>query len=353
MHYMKEEWELLKHPSIAPGYLISSHGRVSIRGDGFNYPPIDSMYHSSNGYDYFPFITMKCGVPSLPVLYPIDELVALTFIRVPKELRNGKPVKITHINGDTRDNHSWNLKWEEDIEEWVDPICPIIRKDGTRLDIVKGRYKVSSFGRFYSLLTHNELHPWLDGGYYKISLVYTDGVNIVGDKSSKFHRLMAMSFGIPGHSEEHNMINHIDGNRSNSSLKNLEWVSNQQNVRHAFDVMLEINPSGEEHSRSKYTDNQRQCIYEIIETLNDIQPSHLTGLISRRLPTISRNDVKGFKQLLRQTGVEFPDLSDKWKNPQKFSEEEWLELEARVDAIFDKYGIYQMEVYENEHRKTV
>ena len=314
MYYMKEVWCELRDERLAPGYLISSHGRIAIKGDGFNYPPMEPCYHSSNGYDYHPFVTVKCGMPGPPVLYPIDEFVAITFVDVPKSII-GKPFKIIHIDSDTRNNHAENLKWEEDVEEWVEPICPIITKTGERLDIVKGRYKVSSFGRFYSFITNQEIHPWLDNGYYKISLVYTNGHEIVGDKSSKVHRLMALSFNIPGRSDERPFINHIDGNRANSSLKNLEWVNNQQNVRHAFDMSLEVNPAGEEHPRAKFTDKQRDCIYEIIETLKDIQPSHLTGLVRRRLPAISRNDIKHFKVLMKQVGIEFLDLSNTWKNP--------------------------------------
>jgi len=357
MYYMKEEWEILRHSEIAPGYLISSHGRISIKGDGFNYPPMEPSYHSTNGYDYHPFVTLKCGIPSLPVLYPIDELVALTFLRIPKELRYGKPVKVVHINGDNRDNRIGNLKWEEEFEEWVDLICPITMQNGEVINPKKGLYRISNFGRIYSSYSNDYMLIYTEptgrrDNYYKCTLEYEDSSGKLYRKRARLHRLLAFSFRLPGYHKDL-QVNHIDGNTTHNHLKNLEFVTNQENARHSIDTMLEINPRGEDHSRSKFTDNQRECIYEIIETLKDIQPSHLTGLIRRRLPVITRTQVKHFKQLLKQTGVEFPNLSDNWKNPQKFTEEEWLELEAKVDEIFDKYGIYQVEVYENEHRKTV
>jgi hypothetical protein len=352
MAYSAEKWAELSHPEIVPGYLISTYGRISVKSNLFNYPAMDPPYHSTNGYDYYPFIIKKNESSYVPMLYPVDELVALTFIQISSKFL-GVPIKITHINGNTRDNNFENLKWEEDIEEWKEPTCPIITKSGRIIDVAKGLYKVSSHGRFFSNITKKEMNPWLDAGYYKISLIYSDGTKLVGDRNSKLHRLMALTFNLPGHSDERQVINHINGNRSDFNFKNLEWVTNHENAQHAYDVKLGVNPAGEEHPRAKFTNHQRECVYEIIRTLDDVQPSHLTGLIRRRLPMISRDDVKYAKKLLRRMGYDFPDLSDKWMSPQKFTEEEWLELESKVDEIFDKYGIYQMEVYNNGNKESV
>lgn len=51
----------------------------------------------------------------------------------------------------------------------------------------------------------------------------------------KVHRLVMLAF-----SEEvpKPQINHIDGNKSNNSLDNLEWVTNKQNRTHAIDKGL-------------------------------------------------------------------------------------------------------------------
>lgn len=337
----KEVWAPIEYPNIVSGYMISSHGRIKSSTDD-SVQPYEPSYHSSNGYDYAYFVTNDRDTQ----LFPIDDIVASTFLVPDKELY-GKPIKVIHINGNNRDNHAYNLTWVEDKEEWRDAKCPIHKKDGTVINPKPGAYKVSNHGRIYSNITNTYLHPHLDAGYWKLDMTCVDqDGNRVNGKNVKLHRLLAITFDLPNHSEERDMINHIDGNRDNCSLKNLEWVTCQENVRHAFDSQLEVNPAGEDHPRAKFTNNQRECIYEIIKTLKDIQPSHITGLIRRRLPRITRDDVKYAKKLIQKyEGIEFPDLSELWKNPRKFTDEEYGELIRQVDGIFDKYGITETQEY--------
>lgn len=94
----------------------------------------------------------------------------------------------------------------------------------------KGMIEVSSDGRVRSLLrgTPYILKTQKDSkGYHRLR------VTIEREKKSfKLHRIVAQAFvpnpeGLP-------QVNHIDGNKSNNTVSNLEWVTNQQNVIHAF-----------------------------------------------------------------------------------------------------------------------
>ena len=44
------------------------------------------------------------------------------------------------------------------------------------------------------------------------------------------HKLLASYF-IPKTNDEQNYVNHIDGNKSNFSLSNLEWVTLEENTK--------------------------------------------------------------------------------------------------------------------------
>lgn len=86
-------------------------------------------------------------------------------------------------------------------------------------------YEVSNYGNVRNKQTGHLLKPMLnrEGGYYRVYL----------DKQHCYvHRLVADAF-FDGNHEKMD-VNHIDGNRLNNNLTNLEWCSRKENIRHAF-----------------------------------------------------------------------------------------------------------------------
>lgn len=351
LHYLKPLWKLLTcEPSIDPDkYEISDLGDVrqlNKPGEQITFRMEERIYHSTNGYD-FVLLTMKNRIPRL---FAIDTLVAKTFIPIPKELV-GKPLKIVHKDGDLKNCAASNLSWEEDVEEWFDCICPIIRKDGVEINLIPNRYRISSHNRVYSNFSKKFMQVSLDSeDYPTLAMVYAfpDGSPKV--QTVKFYRLVAYSLNLPGRTKERNRINHINGIPSDCRLKNLEWVTNQENVVHSFKTQLEVNPAGEAHPRAKFTNHQRECYYEIMIALKDIEPYKVAEIIASRLPAITKDDVKYAKQVLKkQRGVIFPLLD--FRHPHKYTQEESDELYEIANRIFDKYNIKEKEGYVNEHRK--
>lgn len=87
------------------------------------------------------------------------------------------------------------------------------------------RYEVSNLGRVRDTKTGRILKESRnrDGGYLR---VYVNG------RKEYTHRLVADAFFSGDHSKMD--VNHIDGNKDNNTLTNLEWCSRKENINHAF-----------------------------------------------------------------------------------------------------------------------
>lgn len=90
-----------------------------------------------------------------------------------------------------------------------------------------GKYEISSEGRVRSKITHKKnkiIKPFeTKNGYLRIRL-YTPK-----RKGLLIHRLVAEAF--LENENNFDTVNHIDGNKKNNSVENLEWCSQQNNVK--------------------------------------------------------------------------------------------------------------------------
>ena len=93
-----------------------------------------------------------------------------------------------------------------------------------------GQYYVSSYGRVKSFKFGKEriLKYALYRGYPYVHLK----LNESKDKVISIHRLVALYF--LENPENKKTVNHKDGNKSNNHIDNLEWMTQKENVQHAW-----------------------------------------------------------------------------------------------------------------------
>lgn len=109
-------------------------------------------------------------------------------------------------------------------------------------------YLIYKDGTIKSLLTGKNITKRIGpNGYYQINLCINGKC-----KTFMFHRLIANAF-IPN-PDNLPCINHIDGNKLNNQLSNLEWVTYSDNTRHAFRMGLTHPAIGKNTKHGKFTE---------------------------------------------------------------------------------------------------
>jgi len=83
-------------------------------------------------------------------------------------------------------------------------------------------------------------------------------------KRFNLHRLIATAF-IPN-PENKPQVNHINGDKYDNRIENLEWCNNSENQLHSYRIGLRKSVRGEKNGNAKLTDKQVVEIYSIIKS---------------------------------------------------------------------------------------
>lgn len=222
----------------------------------------------------------------VPKVYMLHRLVALTFVK-----REDKSI-VQHVNGNGLDNRAKNLRWIlpaekcnrgnkgnqrpvrqltencEEIKIWPSATeasrCLKISPSSIS-NACRNRPKIAG-GFLWEFVENNpcEDETWveIEDGIFISDLgrvEYRSGAKTYGSKSNGYlyvringrkygvHQLIAEYFVPNDDPDNKNVPNHIDGNKTNNRAGNLEWGTQQHNVRHAIRTGLQkttrANPS--------------------------------------------------------------------------------------------------------------
>ena len=134
----------------------------------------------------------------------------------------------------------------------------------------RSRYRISNLGRVHDNVLNRITTGTFDAskGYMVMSINMDDGVR----RNKGVHVLVAEAF-IPN-PENKPMVNHEDTNKTNNRVSNLSWVTNSENMLHAFENGLCENTRAAAHEQIKRlqampkTDRQRESARENIIKIN-------------------------------------------------------------------------------------
>jgi hypothetical protein len=155
-----------------------------------------------------------------------------------------------------------------------------------------GSYQVNNLGQVKSVsrlrngnaiyqLQDTIFKPSICRGYYEVKLTKNKR------KIHKLvHRLVAEAF-IPN-PDNKPFINHMNGNKTDNRVENLEWCTAQENMNHAINTGL-INKNGENHFAAKLTNKQAEEIRSLYGKIKQSEIAKLFNISPQIVNQIIKN----------------------------------------------------------------
>ena len=254
------------------GYYVSSNGHVFCG---------DRMLQSwmVNGRNY---VRISTPVKDHSDSFRIDYLVAYTFLG-----HYTDSIRLVHIDEDIANDNLTNIMWYRKcdvIQSYID--MAIIESDGTIKEewrLCKTEYnpdlgyEVSNLGQIRD--AHGNRVPIREINTY-LGFFYLDIYNGKRTRMLSIHRAVAEAF-IPN-PNNYDIVNHLDGDKFNNMVTNLEWSNSSMNMEHSYLQDLNMNAG--------YTERQIHRVCKLLQDgkLQHVAISRMTGVDRKTVSDIYR-----------------------------------------------------------------
>ena len=133
-------------------------------------------------------------------------------------------------------------------------------------------YSITTDGQIYSVRANRFLKPQMDKYGYLTTGLSKDGKR----KFFLVHRLVATTY-LPN-IDNLPEVNHIDGDKANNKLENLEWCTPSDNLKHAFASGAKCN-KGTNNPTSKLDEEKVREIRILLKIRNVKEISNIYGVV--------------------------------------------------------------------------
>ena len=193
-------------------------------------------------------------------------------------------------------------------------------------------YEVSNLGNVKNSKTRRTLKPACNGGYLSVKLRNNNST-----KSFSIHRLVALHF--ITNPENKPQVNHIDKNRSNNNVNNLEWCTSLENNLHKCATLDQTTNQNLKIWRIDITSGEKLQLY------NSIYDAALWCVENGHSPTThnARGNIS-----CAVNGVYKSSCGFKWCLEEQVSLENEIWKNITIDGkIFDNYCVSSLGRFKN------